>query len=149
MRAAASAAAVAALWVMSRTGLGRSTAVPGSRPSALGAGEFAEAGRREERPVAGVVLADGILALQPGVVEEALDLRQPQPVRRLPQQPGCDSAATMPVGDAQVPDVGPPPVPGQPLSLLENLYLDVADRGCACDGRQAGAVHPERPPHGQ
>jgi hypothetical protein len=69
----------------------------GPRPSPLGAGEFAEAGCGKERPVAGVVLAGGILAFQPRVVEEALDLCQPKPVGRLPQQPGRHSAGD---GDA-------------------------------------------------
>ena len=63
----------------SRLSCGRSSLlVRGPRPSALGTGEFAEARCGEERPVAGVVLAAGILAFQPRVVEEALDLSQPK-----------------------------------------------------------------------
>lgn len=118
----------------------------GPRPSALGAGEFAEARCREERPVAGVVLAGGILAFQPRVVEEALDLSQPKPVGRLPQQPGRHSAAAVLLGDVKIADVGPSPVPRQPLSLLKGFYLDVADHLLVQDGRQTGAVQPDRPP---
>jgi hypothetical protein len=35
------------------------------------------------------------LAIQPRVVQEALDLSQPKPVGRLAQQPGRDSAAAV------------------------------------------------------
>src|SRR5262249_6729303 len=106
--------------VVSPTDLRRSSWVLwGSRPSPPGAGQCGEAGRGKKGLVAGIAPAGGLLPLQPRVVQEALDLRQPQPVSRLSQQPGCDSAAAMPLGDTQVADVGPPPMPGQPLSLLE------------------------------
>lgn len=80
----------------------------GPSPSSLGAGEFQEAGCCQECPVAGVILAGGILAFKPRVVQEALDLRQPQPVSRLPEQPRGDSAAAMLLSDMKVADVGPP-----------------------------------------
>jgi hypothetical protein len=55
-------------------------------------------------------------------------LSQPKPVGRLPQQPGRHSAAAVLLGDVKIADVGPSPVPRQPLSLLKGFYLDVADR---------------------
>jgi hypothetical protein len=59
------------------------------------------------------------LAFEPRVGEQALGLRQPQPVGRLPEQPGGDAAAAMLLCDVQVADVGPPAVPGEPLLRLE------------------------------
>ncbi len=65
----------------------------GSESIPLSTAELQEAGRGQECPVAGVILAGGILALQPGIAEQALSLRQPQPVGRLPDQPRGDPAA--------------------------------------------------------
>ena len=78
----------------------------GPGPPPLGPSEFQKAGCGKERPV---VRESGrcVLALQPRVVEQPLDLRQPQPVGCLPEQPGRDPAAAIRFGDAEVADVGP------------------------------------------
>jgi hypothetical protein len=45
--------------------------------------------------VVGVVLATGVGAVEPGVVEELVDVCQAQPVSCLPEQPGRYAAAPM------------------------------------------------------
>ena len=96
-------------------------------PPALSAGEFAEAHRREEGPVVLVADPAGIRPLEPGVIEQPVDVAQLEPVGRPPEQPRPDALAPVPLGDTQVADVGPSCGPGEPLSLVERLHLDVPD----------------------
>jgi uridylate kinase len=56
-------------------------------PSSPGAGEFPESDRREERPVARVVMAAGVGAFEPCVVQEPVNVRHAQPVSCLAEQP--------------------------------------------------------------
>jgi hypothetical protein len=48
--------------------------------------------------------------------------------------------------DLEVAEVGPPPVSRQPLALVEDLQLEVADHVPAEDSGQPGAVDADRPP---
>ena len=118
-------------------------------PPALSAGEFAEAHRREEGPVVLVADPAGIRPLEPGVIEQPVDVAQLEPVGRLPEQPRPDALAPVPLGDTQVADVGPSCGPGEPLSLVERLHLDVPDHVRPEHGGQAAAVDPDRPAHRQ
>jgi selenocysteine-specific elongation factor len=118
-------------------------------PPARGAGQFAEAHGGQEGPVVGVAQPAGIGALQPGVVEQAAHLGQAEPGGGLPEQPGSHPAAAVAGRDMQVADVGPAAVPGQPLSLIQHLRLDVADHLLAEHGGQAAAVDPDRTAHRQ
>jgi selenocysteine-specific elongation factor len=125
----------------------RLSSLPG--PSARGAGQLAEAHGGQEGPVVVVALPGGIGALQPGVIQQPADLGQPEPVGRLAEQPGSHAAATVPGQDVQVAHVGPAAVPGLPLSGVQDLRLDVADRLPAEDSGQAAAIDPHRAAHGQ
>jgi hypothetical protein len=118
-------------------------------PPARGAGQLAEAHGGQEGPVVVVALPGGIGALQPGVIQQPADLGQPEPVGCLAEQPGSHAAATVPGQDMQVAHVGPAAMPGLPLSGVQDLRLDVADRLPAEDGGQAAAVDPHRAAHGQ
>src|SRR5262245_61520223 len=135
-------------WLSRRAAWPRRAAASGPRgpgPAALGPRELAESGRREEGAVARVVLASGVGSVEPGVVEEAVDVRQPQPAGRLPEQPRRNATPPMRLADAQAADIGPSAVPGQPFSFLERLHLDVADHVLAERGGQAAAIGPHRP----
>ena len=118
-------------------------------PPACGAGQLAEAHGGQEGPVVVVAQPAGIGALQPGVVEQARHLGQPEPVGGLAEQPGSHAATAVAGCDMQVADVGPAAVPGQPLSLIQDLRLDVADHLLAEHGGQAAAVDPDRAAHRQ
>lgn len=84
-------------------------------PPELIAGQFPEPGCRKERAVPRVVAAHRIAALKPGVVQQPLDLRQPEPVGCLTEQPCRDTLTAVLPGDAQVADIGPSAVPGPPF----------------------------------
>src|SRR6266851_5915741 len=86
-------------------------------PPELTASELPEPGRGKERPVTRIVAAHRIAALQPGVVQDPLHLRQLKPVGCLPEQPSRDALPAVLPGDAQIADVGPATVPGQAFSL--------------------------------
>jgi selenocysteine-specific elongation factor len=116
----------------------------GAGPAPRGAGQLAEADGGQEGPVVVVALATGIGALQPGVVEQSADLGQAKPVGGLPEQPGPDPAAAVGRYDVQIADIGPPAMPGQPLSRVQGLQLDIADHVLAEHGGQAAAVDPDR-----
>src|SRR5690348_8112214 len=122
-----------------------SGALQGPGPSPLGPGQLLKAGRCQECPVGGVILACRILAFQPRVAEQPLGLRQPQPAGGLAEQPRADSLAAVLAGDVQVADIGPPAVAGQPFSLLDDLHLDVADYLPAQNRRQARPTDADRP----
>jgi len=113
-------------------------------PPAGGTGQFAEADGGQEGPVVVVAASAGIGAFQPGVVEQAADLGQAQPLGGLAEQPGPDAAAAVGRPDVQVADVGPPGVPGHPFSVRQGVNLDVADHLLAEQGGQAAAVDPDR-----
>jgi selenocysteine-specific elongation factor len=113
-------------------------------PPARGAGQLAETHGEQEGPVVVVIQPAGVGALQPGVVEQAVRPGQPEPAGRVPEQPGSHPAAAVPGCDVQVADVGPAAVPGQPLSGVQDLRLDVADHLIAEHGGQATAVDPDR-----
>jgi selenocysteine-specific elongation factor len=85
-------------------------------PPARGAGQLAEAHGGQEGPVILVALPGRVGTFQPGVVQQTGHLGQPEPGGGLPEQPGSHAAAPVRGGDAQVAHVGPPAVPGQPLS---------------------------------
>jgi selenocysteine-specific elongation factor len=118
-------------------------------PHARGAGQLAEAHGGQEGPVVVIVEPAGIGALQPGVVEQAAHPGQAEPGGGLPEQPGSHPAAAVAGRDMQVADVGPAAVPGQPLSLIEDLRLDVADHLLAEHRGLAAAVDPDRTAHRQ
>jgi selenocysteine-specific elongation factor len=118
-------------------------------PPARGAGQLTEAHGGQEGPVAVVAQPAGIGALQPGVVEQAAHPGQAEPGGGLPEQPGSDPAAAVAGHDIQVADVGPAAVPGQPLSGVQDLGLDVADHLLAEHGGKAAAVDPDRTAHRQ
>ncbi|HEX3188776.1 MAG TPA: SelB C-terminal domain-containing protein [Streptosporangiaceae bacterium] len=118
-------------------------------PPACGAGQLAEAHGGQEGPVVAVAQPAGIGALQPGVVEQAAHPGQAEPGGGLPEQPGSDPAAAVSGHDMQVADVGPAAVPGQPLSMVQDLRLDVADHLLAEHGGQPAAVDPDRTAHRQ
>jgi selenocysteine-specific elongation factor len=118
-------------------------------PPARGAGQLAEAHGGQEGPVVVVAEPAGIGALQPGVVEQAVHPGQPEPLGGLPEQPGPHTVAAVAGRDVQVADVGPAAVPGQPLALVQDLRLDVADHLLAEHGGLAAAVDPDRAAHSQ
>ena len=118
-------------------------------PPPRGAGQLAEARGGQEGPVVGVAQPAGIGALQPGVVEQAAYPGQAEPGGGLPEQPRSHPAAAVAGRDMQVADVGPAAVPGQPLSGVQDLRLDVADHLLAEHGGQAAAVDPDRTAHRQ
>jgi selenocysteine-specific elongation factor len=118
-------------------------------PSACGAGQLAEAHGGQEGPVVVVAQPAGIGALQPGVVEQAAHPGQAEPGGGLPEQPGSHTAAAVAGRDMQVADIGPAAVPGQPLSLVEDLRLDVPDHLLAEHRGQPAAVDPDRTAHRQ
>src|SRR5262245_54588037 len=118
-------------------------------PPARGAGQLAEARGGQEGPVVAVAQPAGIGALQPGVVEQAAHPGQPEPGGGLPEQPGSHTAAAVTGRDVQVADVGPAAVPGQPLSGVQDLRLDVADHLVAEHGGKPAAVDPDRAAHRQ
>jgi selenocysteine-specific elongation factor len=118
-------------------------------PPARGAGQLAEAHGGQEGPVVVIAEPAGIGAFQPGVVEQAAHLGQAEPGGGLPEQPGSHPAAAVAGCDMQVADVGPAAVPGQPLSGIQDLRLDVADHLLAEHGGQAAAVDPDRTAHRQ
>jgi hypothetical protein len=90
-------------------------------PAAAGAGQLAEAeaaNQPQEVPLLG-----------PGVLEQPLRAGQPQPVRRLPDQPGGDPAPPVGLDDVEVADVGPAAQVGQAPALGQvGLDLDEADQ---------------------
>jgi len=118
-------------------------------PHARGAGQLAEAHGGQEGPVVVIGEPAGIGALQPGVVEQAAHPGQAEPGGGLPEQPGSHPAAAVAGRDMQVADVSPAAVPGQPLSLIQDLRLDVADHLLAEHRGLAAAVDPDRTPHRQ
>jgi hypothetical protein len=71
---------------------------------------------------------------------------QPEPVSGLPEQPGGDAATAMLLTDVKIADVSPPSVPGQPLSRLEGICLDVAKSFGANAIRLAGDQPFQWPP---
>ena len=107
-------------------------------PAAGGAGQLAEAEPGQQ--------PQEVPLLGPGVLEQALGPGQPQPVRRLPDQPGGDPAPPVGLDHVEVADVGPAAKVGQAPALGQvGLDLDEADQLVADQGRQPGAALPDRP----